>query len=100
MVDVRECDIPDIGDLKKELGYGIPKHPKSKIFNKILSDFRSQYKTASGQTAYQLTRRTDQTVMRDLGRMADDFLEGEGGGQKFWGDQEGLKYRWSQKGDR
>jgi hypothetical protein len=77
-------DIPNITDLRKALGFGIPRDSRSRYFNQTVERFRKAYKSADGTAGCQFVVWHDRTQAEELQIMANEFLEKRG--PQFWSD--------------
>lgn len=77
-------DIPNITNLRKALGFGIPRDSRSRFFNSTVEKFRKTYKSADGTPGCQFVAWNDRTQAEELQIMADKFLETRG--PQFWSD--------------
>jgi hypothetical protein len=76
--------IPNITNLRKALGFGIPRDSRSRFFNNTVEKFRKAYKSAGGTAGCQFVAWHDGAQSEELQIMADKFLERRG--PQFWSD--------------
>jgi hypothetical protein len=80
--------IPNITGLRVALDYGDPDLPRTRALNDDLRVFRRRYKSPLGPDGVDLHNWSSHVHQLALIRMADDWLDGDGNGARYWPDDE------------